>query len=349
MAGKDSSLHDYYVIAAMLLALLLYFIAAHYLWSWLTADLRDAGWVCNLVSGASSPGAKGMLSLAGIEGRFVWAASAFVLFGVIVAIVSASLYILLAMVTRWRMLLGGVVILVLLGVLLASVFAVETDYKRYLQVLFSVQDCTFTNRQPAGFDFFRYLLVILQSTAGATTLNGIAVIEQLLPVLVLVCNVALIAVLIALSAPHLHPLLQVETLSKRFAYFRLLFFFGSGLFTAIALYHLSQYGWLAQILQAQHNPGAESLRHIQRGVTLYISTLNTMAIVILFLPPGWILWRQAQTLSETELPELSRQARADWLADKQLTLFAGPTMRILVAAAPLLVSGAIMLLEKALM
>jgi hypothetical protein len=349
MATKDSSSHDYYVIAAMLLAVLLYFFVSHYLWYWLTYDLRDGRWVCDLITNGSAQLASGTVPLAGIEGRFIWAASAFVLLLVLVAVVSVSTYVLLSTLKQWRKLVGTMVSILLVAVLLVAVCTIETDYKHYMQVIFFDGECTFACSRVSGFDFVRYLLVLMQTNASTATLNGIAVLEQFLPLLVLACNLLLIAALLSLVAHNRRQSLSGEILIPRFAHFRLLLFLGSAMFTTIALYHLSQYGWLAQILQTYKNPGVEALRQIQRGVTLYIGTMNSIAIVLLFFPPGWILWRRAQLLCQAELPEQSRQARTDWLAEKQLTLFAGPTMRIIVAVAPLLVSGAIMLLEKALM
>lgn len=340
MPARDSSSYDYYVIAAMCLALLLYVFMSQYLWYWLTYDLRDVDWVLDLINTGSTPDAGGTAPLAGIDGRFVWAASAFVLLLLLVTIVSVSAYILLARLERWRKLVISIATILLIGVSLAAVFTVEENYKVYSQEIFF---------EVTEFNFIRYLLFLLQDKASVCTLNGLAVVDQLLPLLVFVCNLFLIAALIGLVMYNRRQSFGAEMLISQFACFRLLLFLGSALFTLIALYHMSQYGWLAQMLQADNNQAAQSVRQIQRGVTLYIGTINSVAIVLLYFPPGWILWRRAQLLCQAESSEHSRQARADWLADKELMFFSGPAMRIIVAAAPLLTSGAIMLLEQVMM
>lgn len=349
MSNQGRPLQHNYIIAAMLLVLLLYSFMSQYLWYWITYALRDGRWVCDMIKNSSSLATNGKLLLAGIDGRLVWAASTFVLVIVLVSVVTVSIYILLSTLKQWRKHVVTIVTALLIGALLFAVFTFKTDYKYYVQVSYSGQDCKLASNIATVFDFVRYLLVLVQTKMSADTLNGIAVVEQSILLLVFVCNLMLIAALISLVAHNPRQLRSVQLLARRFGQFRLLIFMGSAMFTTIALYHMSQYGWFAQIFQADKLPGVETLRQIQRGVTLYIGTINSIAIVLLFFPPGWILWQYAEQLSQSELTDQSRKARNDWLADKQLTLFAGPIMRIIVAVAPLLVSGAIMLLEKALL
>jgi len=348
MPSRDSSTHDYYVIAAMLLALLLFYAGSQGVWYWLTYDLLDGRWACDLIINTVVQ-KSGVVPLAGIEGRFVWSASTVVLLTVIAAIVSVSAYVLLTTFRIWRIYIGIAIAIILAAMLLVIAFTIESDYRHYIPLAVSGQDCALTDANISRFEFGRYLLLNLQPGAGTNILNGITVLEQLLPVLLLVCNLFLVAALIGQVTESRHRSYSAEVLARQFARFRLLLLLGSAMFTAISLYTLSQFGWFAQMLQAYGAPGAESLRAVQRGVTLYIGTLNSIAMIILFLPPGWILWNRAQMLCRKENPDQSTQVCADWLEDKQLNIFAGPTIRIIVAVAPLLVSGAVMLLEKALM
>ena len=108
--------HEYLVLAGMLVALALLSGAYQAIWDWLTQDLRDGGWICALTDAASAAEtAKVELSLLGLEGRLVWAASMLLLLSVMVVIVAVSASSLLATITRWRGAVAVVGALILVG------------------------------------------------------------------------------------------------------------------------------------------------------------------------------------------------------------------------------------------
>jgi hypothetical protein len=345
---------DYLVLAAMLVALALFFVAHQAIWGWLTEDLRDGAWICALTDTAIfAEAAKVDAHFRGLEGRFVWAASALLLIAVIAAIVAGSAYSVLATITRWR---GGVAVvgaLILLTIPLAGALTATPDHQSYMNLSSSPGGCGFANVGEGPFQFSRYLLLIFQpyyeTGARVPLLDVFSLFEQLLPALVWVCNLFVLAALLVVAWPDRDASLETPGLARRIACFRLLLVLGSALFTAISLYYLSQYAWFAQALAAGGPEGAEQLRGLQRGVTLFLATSNSLAIVLLFAPPGWILSRRAIALSRREALDISGQTRSEWLTQKELNIFSGPVMRAALAAAPLLVSSGVMLLERALM
>jgi hypothetical protein len=341
------------VLGAMLIALALFAVAHQVIWEWLTRDLRDGTWICGLTDGASAGEAANTdKRLVGIEGRFVWAASVLLLLLVMASIVAASAYSVLATMTRWRAAVAAAGALILVGVPLASGLAATADYQGYTGLSSAGSGCGFVDRE-GPFQFSRYLLLIFapyyEAGASVPLLDGFALFEQLLPGLVMVCNLFLLAALLTLAWPGRDQPFESPGLARRIARFRVLLVLGSALFTAISLYYLSQYAWFAQVLAADDPAGAEQLRGLQRGVTLFLATGNSLAIVLLFAPPGWILSRRALALSHREAPAASGQERSEWITQNALDVLSGPVMRVALAAAPLLVSGGVMLLEKALM
>lgn len=344
---------DYLVLAAMLVALVLFAGTHQAVWNWLTHDLRDGGWICPLIEpGSATEAATPDMRLVGIEGRFVWAASGLLLLSVMGTIVAVCAYSVLVTLTRWRAAVAVAALLILIVLPLASMLTADPDYRAYTQLSSTAAGCDFADRGGRAFQFSRYLLPILapyyEPGFEVPLLDGFALFEQLLPALVMVSNVFLVVALLTLAWPSTHWPSDPAPLAARMALFRLLVVLGSTLFTAISLYYLSQYGWFAQVLAASNPEGAAQLRGLQRGVTLFLAASNSLAIVLLFLPPGWILSRHAVTLYQKEISAASPQPRSEWLAEHGLTLLSGPAIRIAVASAPLLVSGGVMLLEKAL-
>jgi hypothetical protein len=338
---RDSKI-DVLVLAAMLAALVLFAGAHQGIWEWLTLDLHDGSWMSGLTGAASvAEGARADLRLVGVEGRFVWAASALVLLVVVTAITAIGAFSILESVTRWRPAIAVAIVLVVIGVPAGGVLGATAGYQAYM------------NDIEGPFQFSRYLLSVFapyyEAGARVPLLDGFAYFEQVLPALIMMVNIILLAALLVLAWPAGKGSRDTAVLARRVARFRLLLVLGSALFTTLSLYYLSQYAWFAQVLAAGSGDGAEQLRALQRGVTLYLATVNSLAIVLLFAPPGWILWRRSLALSHSEVPEAVGKARSEWLESEGLNILSGPVMRVAVAAAPLLVSGGLMLLETALM
>jgi hypothetical protein len=351
--GSMNNNKQYYlVLGMMLLALLLYSWAYQFIWHWLTYDLSDGRWILSMIDPASSSKTIDPdMRLIGIEGRFIWAASLLFLLLAIFGMVLASIYTVLNSISRWRVIVGVVSLLLLAGMGIVFGIPIEADYQSYMGLIHAGDGSGFQQDAAQPFQFSRYLLLIFQPYYSQATLNIFSVIEQWLPALVFIANVFLIIALLVLTLIAIQATPDSNSLARRFVHFRLLLLMGSALFTAIALYYLSQYSWFAQVLSATHSDGASLLRELQRGVTLFLGTSNSLSLLLLFLPPGWILTHQARALYQNEISTLSETAPSEstWLANTRLTLFSGPAMKIVIITAPLLVSGALMLTEKALM
>lgn len=327
---------QYLVIAFMLLGLSLFTFGSQTLFHLITLDLQDGAWSCALTE-AQAP-ASGA-ALIGIEGRLIWSASLVLLLLSMGLLLAASAYSLMRRLPRWAAL--ATPLLLVTGIALA-LFATPADHQQFTGRLADTA-CGFEEQQ--AFHFSRYLLPLFAAYYQASTLDLLSYVALLSGRLLLPCNLLLLAGLLAtvwLREPERY---TPQGLSARIARFRLLLLLGSGLFTAIALYSLCEYNWFAQVAAAGNEAAGEQLRGLQRGLTLYLGTLNSLAMALFFLPTGWLLTRQANALAERESDPQSREA---WLDQNDLRIFSGPLMKIGSLIAPLLASGGLLLLQQGL-
>jgi hypothetical protein len=188
-------------------------------------------------------------------------------------------------------------------------------------VALAVGECAFADSGSGSFQFSRYLLLIFAPYHDAGSrillLDLFAFFEQVLPALVLVCNLFSLAALLTLAWPSGREALGTEGLARRIARFRVLLMLMSALLTSRSVYYLSQYAWFAQVLAAVNTTGAEQLRGLQRGVTLFLATSSSLGIILLFTPAGWILSRRALALSDGVTSAASPHARSAWIRKKR--------------------------------
>ncbi len=331
---------QYAVIALMLLGLLLFHFVQQGLWQWLSHDFHDGGWACQLAARISPQQTS---PLTGIEGRFLWTSSTILLLVSIGMLIAASAHSLIQRLPSRRLPVALGLTLTLLA-LLGLLFANTTpDHQQFMQ-LSSGPECGFAEQE--GFTFMRYLLLLFQPYYRSGTLDYLSYAEVILPPLLLLTNLLLLLGLMATAWPKAPSSRPLEELAIRIARYRLLLLLASALFTAIALFHMSEYAWFAQVVAESDSQDANLMRGLQRGVTLYFGVTNSLALTLFFAPIGWLLWRQALALSSQEALE-TPQAREAWLAQHGLKLFSGHLMQIGALFAPLLVSGGLTLLQQA--
>jgi hypothetical protein len=330
------------VLALMLLGLALYHFAQLTLWDWITHDLQVGDWACALASNiavvSGSP-------LTGIEGRLLWAASLILLVLSMGLLLAAGVYSLVQRLPGRRLAVGIGLGVGLGGLVAALATATASDYRQFMS-LAEGGTCAFSDAQ--AFHFSRYLLLIFEPHYQTATLDLLSYAEQLIPALLLPSNLLLLLGLLATVWVSRPADLTLAGLATRIDCYRLLLLLASALFTTIALYHMSQYNWFAQVLAATSGEGAEQLRGLQRGVTLYFGVINSLALALFFLPTGWLLARQAEAMAEREPGLDTLPARADWLRLHRLTIFSGPMMQLGAVFAPLLASGGMTLLQQGL-
>jgi hypothetical protein len=334
--------HQVSIIALMLLGLLLFNFAQLELWQWLADDFRDGAWACGLIR---QPNPLPASPLSGIEGRFLWTASLILLLLSIGLLLAASAYSLVQRLSQRRLPVAAALIGAILALLALAAGSANPDYLQFMQ-LTENQPCGFAARE--DFLFTRYLLLIFQPYYQAATLDMLSYVEQLLPNLLLPTNLFLLLGLLStvwLNAPLSCTL---EGLAARIARFRLLLFSASTLFTATALYHMSEFNWFAQVLALSNSEGAALVYGLQRGITLYLGLINSLAMALFFLPSGWLLSRQAMALRSTQSKPDTPHEREEWLSQHGLKIFSGPLMKFGAIFAPLLVSGGMTLLQRAI-
>lgn len=326
------------LLALMLLGLALYQFAHGKLWDWIAHDLRGGDWASalagNIAGMSPSP-------LMGIEGRLLWAASLILLVSSMGLLLAAGAYALIRRLPQRRV-AAGIVLGVGLSVLVAGLVAATTaDYRQFMGLAEGGSDTP-------SFNFTRHLLLIFQPYYQAATLDLLSHAEQLIPALVYLCNLLLMLALLATVWVRRPADLTSAELATRIDCYRLLLLLASALFTTIAFYHMSQYNWFAQVLEATNGEGAEQVRGLQRGITLYFGVINSLALALFFFPTGWLLTRQAEAIGEREPVLATVEAQSDWLKRHRLTIFSGPMMQLGAVSAPLVVSGGMTLLQQAL-
>ncbi len=333
---------QYALLALMLLGLALFHLIQLKLWEWIAHDLSDGAWACAL---ALRIGDGQTSALVGIEGRFLWTASLILLLLSMALLLIVSVHSLAQRLPRWRQATRIGLGLGLGGLVIGVIASTPSDHQQFMQMAQGTA-CGFTEKPV--FHFSRYLLLLFQPHYQPLTLDALSYTEQLLPALLLPCNLLLTLALVAtvwLKNPADGTL---PDLAARMARYRLLLLAASALFTALSLYHMSEFRWFGQVMAASDGDGAGLLSSLQRGLTLYLGTTNTLALAIFFLPTGWLLAQQASALAAREPGLDTLDAREDWLGLHQLKLYSGPLMQIGAVLAPMLVSGGMTLLQQGL-
>lgn len=324
------------VIGFMLLGLLLFFAASRYLFHWITLDLQDGAWSCEL---AAQVAASSGNPLTAIEGRLLWSASLILMLLSMGLLLAASTYSVMRRLPRWAA--SAIPLLLLAGVTLA-VITTPADHQVFMGRL-ADKACGFDEQLP--FHFSRYLMPLFAPYYRASTLDLLSYAGGLSANLLPICNLLLLAGLLSTvwlrNPAHVTP----DGLAQRIARFRLLLLLGSGLFTAIALNSMSEYSWFAQVAANGNEAAGAQLRGLQRGLTLYLGTVNSLALALFFLPVGWLLRQQADALAGQASAE---ETRDNWLERHHLRIFSGPLMKIGSLVAPLLASGGLLLLQQGL-
>ena len=332
----------YSVIALMLLGLLLHSVVQQNLVQWISLDLRSGDWACSLAGQIDSAS---LSPLSGIEGRFLWTASLTLLLVSIGLLLAASIHSLVQRLPRGRLSIGIGLAALLSGALLWMALTTPADHRQFMQL---------SDGAACGFDpnphflFSRFLLVIFQPLYQSATLDFISYAEQLLPTLLLPCNLLLLLGLLSTLQINEPGDVAPQELSTRIGRYRLLALLASALFTTLSLYHMSMAGWFAQVMAASSSDAAEQLHALQRGITLYYGIANSLALSLFFLPTGWLLNRQAIALCEKESALETEQSRDEWMERHRLKIFSGPLMQIGAVLAPLLASGGMTLLQTAM-
>ncbi len=333
---------QYGLIALMLLGLALYYLIQQRLWAWIAHDLRGGEWACALarqIDGAqASP-------LVGVEGRFLWTASLLLLLLSLALLLIVSLHSLIQRLPKRRTQAGVVLGLALGGLVIALVAATPSDHGQFMRMAPGAE-CGFLEKP--DFHFSRYLLLLFQPYYQPATLDALSYVERLMPALLLPCNLLLTLGLLATVWRRDPAACAAQELAARIARYRLLLLSASVLFTTLSLYHMSEFRWFGQVMAASGGEGAALLRGLQRGLTLYFGTTNSLALAIFFLPTGWLLAQQASALAAREPGLDTLAAREDWLGLHQLKLYSGPLMQIGAVLAPMLVSGGMTLLQQGL-
>ncbi len=330
------------VIALMLMGLLLFHFAQQGLWHWLSLDFHDGGWACQLAARSAPQQAS---PLTGVEGRFLWIASTILLLVSIGMLLAASIHSLIQRLPSRRLPVALGSTLTLLALLALLIANTSPDHQQFMQ-LSDGPECGFAEQE--SFTFMRYLLLLFQPYYRPGTLDYLSYAEVILPPLLLLSNLLLLLGLLATAWLREPSSGSVDELASRISRYRLLLLLASALFTAIALYHMSEYNWFAQVVELGDAQDANLMRGLQRGVTLYFGIINSLALSLFFGPIGWLLSRQALALSSRDQAFETPQAREAWLEQHGLKLFSGHLMQFGALFAPLLVSGGLTLLQQAL-
>lgn len=311
--------------------------------SYATADLVNGVWAVQLIAFVQA-GEHEATNLLGSRNRFVWSALAVIY---VPTMLFTSAYSLFVVGRRSGLLAGPVVgALVIAAIVLGTLvwFAQASQLAGCFADACGAQ-CP-TGSSGAPFSLVPYLGAVFCSIYEPSFVGFFRTFIALTAPLHFVTQMLfLAAVLSLLAGPRSIEQWTTADLKKRVFDFMMMLILGSAMFTHTGLLELTLWGWLVEI--AGDWPAAMELRNIQVGSTLYWGICNSALMLVVFVPIGILLNRQARALARTRNRDATDAELEAWERSQGVTLRAhalGPQIGALLA--PLLTGSFAFLFEQ---
>ena len=332
-------------LAVILFLVPLAYIAAFVAFSYATADITDGRWAARMTEYLQTldPDTLGLL---GAHSRFVWSGLAVLFPLIMISAGGFALVVIARQAAPFRTAAVGA--FVILAVAVAAVAWTLGPRQLSSCLLVPCGSGCVTESTGELFLIIPYMAGVFCGIYGESFVSfflGFFSLAGPVQIAVTILTYAA-AVSLVLSPRSAGPATTAE-LRQRNAAFRLLLVFASAMLTLTGIMELTLWGWLAEI--AAEWDHALKLRSLQAGSALYWGLCNSALLLLVFVPLGSLLARQARTLAEAHNEGATLPALETWEREHGVTLMGrGAWPQVTGIIAPLLPGALAFLFQSAL-